>query len=127
MAKRGRLRKYGVQPGWMLGRAIMVIDAFNRARQSGEKYEAAIGAAIDDVRAFDPKMRIGPRRVKQILAKWQPKASSIAWIARRFSDAELQDSKTQESLKIFRSMGVPFGEKVAVYSVGIGPRPQYPR
>ncbi len=127
MATRGRPRKNGLQPAWMLGRVIMVISAFNEARQRGEKYEAAIDAAIEAVKAFDPKMRIGPRRVKQILADWQPKGSSIACIARRLSDAEVPGPKTQELIKIFRSLGVVFGEKVSVYSIGIGPRPEYRR
>ena len=127
MRDRGRPRMNGLQPPWMLGRTISVLQAFNEARENGDKYEAAILAAIKAVKAQHPEMRIGPRRVKEILAAWQPKDSTRALTVCKRPDAELQSPEMQRSLEMFRSLGLPAGKKVAVYTIGVGPRPEYPR
>jgi len=61
-AKRGRPRKNGLHPPWMLGRAMTVIYEFHDARKSGLKYASAIQEAIAAVKRHDPQMRIGPTR-----------------------------------------------------------------
>ncbi len=127
MGKRGRPRMNGLQPAWMLGRMIIVLQAFNEARENGDKYETAITAAIQAVKAQHPEMRIGPRRVKEILAAWQPKDSDRALRVTKYRDAELESPEMQRSLEILRSLGFPAGKKVTAYRIGVGPRPEYPR
>ncbi len=125
--KRGRPRMNGVQPVWMWARVIIVLDAFNEARNNGEKYEAAILAAVNAFKEQYPGLRMGPRRVKQILAEWQPAGSPMALVVTKCSDAKLQSPEMQRQLELYRSWGVPLGKRVAVYTMGIGPRPEYPR
>ena len=127
MGKRGRPRMNGLQPAWMLERMIITLHAFNEARRNGEKYETAISDAIKAVKARHPEMRIGPRRVKEILAAWQPECSRVALTASKYSDAELQSPEMQSSLEILHSLGFPAGKKVTAYRIGIGPRPEYSR
>lgn len=124
MGKRGRPNRNGLQPAWMWYRATIVVHAFNEARKNGEKYEAAISAAIDAVKARHPEMRIGPRRVKEILAQWQPAGSSTVLIVTKPPDAELESLEMQQT---FRWLGFPEGKKMTCYRVGEGPRPVYPR
>jgi len=111
----------------MLDRMVMVLYAFNEARRNGDKYEAAISAAIEAVKARYPEMRIGPRRVKGILAEWQPKGSPMALVISKCPDAELQSPEMQQSLEIFHSLGLPEGKRVTAYRIGLGARPEYPR
>ena len=89
MPKRGRPRKHGKQPAWMLGRAMIVLHAFHAARQRGEKYEAAIDEAIAVVKSFYPGMRIGAQLVKQILAFHQPREAAEVWSVTQVSPTEM--------------------------------------
>jgi hypothetical protein len=156
MAKRGRPRMNGLQPAWMLERAVIVVHTFNEARARGEKYEAAIQEAIDAVKKRN--MPIGPRRVKQILAEWQPEGSPEVFVISRASETEMQTPKMKQSMAILRDIqknGVPTDnagiladrnrvlaekngsaaataelasdDKVAVFSIKVGPRPEYLR
>lgn len=127
MAKRGRPKKFGRQPTWMLERRVMVLHAFNEARKNGEKYEAAVAAAIEAVKARYPQMRIGPRRVKGILADWQGQKSSQVLTASKVSDADLQGPEMQDNLAFLYKLGFPEDKKVTAYTVAVGPRPEYPR
>jgi hypothetical protein len=127
MGQRGRPRKNGLQPSWMLDRIIMVVQAFNEARESGIKYEIAILEAIEAVKARYPKMRIGPRRVKEILAAWQPVGSSVVFLVSKCPIAGTEDPEMQQKLEILNALGVPRGKKVTTYTVSLGTRPEYPR
>jgi alkanesulfonate monooxygenase SsuD/methylene tetrahydromethanopterin reductase-like flavin-dependent oxidoreductase (luciferase family) len=127
MATRGRPRKNGLQPGWMLERRVLVLHSFNEARRNGEKYEVAILEAIKAVKARFPDMRIGPRRVKGILAEWQPKRSARTLTVSRISESDLQSPEMQRNFEVLQSMGWPKEKIGQIFTIGINPRPEYPR
>ena len=127
MGKRGRPSMNGLQPGWMLERSILTLYAFHEARRNGAKYAVAISDAIEVVKARHPQMRIGPRRVKEILAALQPKCSPVALVVSKCSDAEFRNPETQSSPEGLHSLGSPAGKKVTVYRISVGARPEYPR
>jgi len=68
----GRPATNGVLPGWMLFRTAVVIEAFNTARQAGNKYEFALEAAVDAAIRIDPKMKASRSMVKKILKEYMP-------------------------------------------------------
>jgi hypothetical protein len=72
MATRGRPKQNGAQPGWMLVRALMVLQAFHKHRLNGIKQEVAVTMAADDANQLWPKNRIKESTVKTILAKLYP-------------------------------------------------------
>ena len=72
MAKTGRPPANGAKQGWTLMRDTIAIEAFQKAREAGEKYEFALIAAVDAVRAFDPEMKISVSAVKKILKELMP-------------------------------------------------------
>lgn len=127
MAKRGRPKKDGAQPTWMLGRRILVLQAFNDARRNGLKYLAAIWAAIEAVKAQYPGVRIGPRMVKGILSDWQGRRLSRVVTVSKVSDAGLQSPEMQQNLAKLYELGFPKDKKVTAFTVGLGSRPEYPR
>jgi hypothetical protein len=113
MAKRGRPRKNGVQEGWVLFRASVALEGYNRSRKAGEKHSEALKAGVAAVRQTFPGMPISLTEVKRILAEFQPKAQALAL---RVAEPESNDIMTL------------FGRRWKKISVfGIGPLPTYPR
>jgi len=61
MAKRGRPCTNGRKAGWVLGRALIAIEAYDRARHDGQKHWFALEAAVDAVRTAFPGVLTLPR------------------------------------------------------------------
>ena len=80
MTKRGRPNKHGVQPGWMLLRSVMVLNAYDQARARGDKHSAAIIEAVSAVRSRMPGMPISETEVKRVLADFRSRDSERSWI-----------------------------------------------
>ena len=112
MVKTGRPPTSGRQPGWMLLRATVVLEAFNKARETGEKYEFALEAAVDAVHAFDPEMKVSVSAVKRILKELMPEG------------AELMLNVTKVSDKTDTANETATGK--TSYGIGFAPRAQYP-
>lgn len=78
MAKKGRPRTNGRKPGWVLGRAMIAIEAYDRARCAGDKHWFAVRAAVEAVRIEFPGIAISETEVKRVLADLRPKNASDA-------------------------------------------------
>jgi hypothetical protein len=114
MAKRGRPQSDGYQPAWMLRRDTAVVCAYSEARNRGEKHEAAVGEAVEDIRKQYPAMPISETAVKRALAKFQPRDGETAFIVTK------PEPNTTRTL--------PDGRIVKVlYATFLGPRPNHSR
>ncbi len=115
MTKRGRPKKNGLQPGWMLLRRMEALYAYGQARMAGEKHSAAVREAVKAVREKHPSMRISETEVRRILADWQPKNVPTVIVVGK------PDRPDEERT-------LPDGQKAkTVLSLGFGSRPNYPR
>lgn len=76
--KRGRPSRNGVKEPWQFGRALMVIHAYSKARDGGQKHSAAIREAVDFVRQLDPEMPVSQTEVRRVLAEFRPQDSRVA-------------------------------------------------
>ena len=139
VAKRGRPKKDGLKPGWMLFRSFLALHAYDQARARGNKHSSAITEAISAVRSREPEMPISETEVKRVLAEFQSKDSkgssiiSAGIVQGPELDTWFDDLKwiTEESpLKL----GVPHipdyrskPRQIRTLSIQIGPRPHYPR
>lgn len=100
MAKQGRPRTNGRKPGWVLGRVLIAIEAYDRARRHGQKHWFALEAAVNAVRTEFPGVPISQSEVKRVLADLRPKNAS-------------------EALLVIKHHGV--------WTLGFGKRPDYRR
>jgi hypothetical protein len=100
MAKRGRARTNGRKPGWMLGRALIAIEAYDRARRDGQKHWFALEIAVNAVRAEFSGVPISQSEVKRVLAELRPK-------------------NAPEALLVIKNNGI--------WTFGFGKRPDYRR
>jgi hypothetical protein len=115
MKKRGRPKKNGLRPLWMLRRTSLAILAYDRSRRAGDKHSAAIGEAVAFIRGTDPRMRISKTEVKRILAIWRPRSRPFGLVV---SEPDPSDS----------IMILPDGRKAKRLWIGsVGLRPTYPR
>ncbi len=138
MAKRGRPKKNGMKPGWVLIRSFMVLHAYCRARDGGEKHSAAIAAAASAVRSRVPGMRVSETEVKRVLAEFQSKDSEHSWIItdgvpERELDLLLENlkwvaEKFPGKLDVSTLSDDVFKPKrLRILTIQVGPRPRYPR
>jgi hypothetical protein len=58
---------------WQFGRAVVVMAAFDEAREHGEKHSAAVRYAVEAVKQRNSKIPISETEVKRILATFRPK------------------------------------------------------
>jgi len=79
--KVGRPKTHGVKRGIALIRAMFIQEAFIRHRQNGEKYNFAIGYAMDEWLAQFPRSRISVATVKRILAETMPEGAEEILVA----------------------------------------------
>jgi len=139
MTKRGRPNKHGVRPGWMLLRSVMVLNAYDQARASGDKHSAAVTEAVSAVRSRTPGMPISETEVKRVLAEFQSRDSEGSWVisAGIVQGPELDtwfDNLEWIATKSPLKLGAPHlpdyrskPNQVSTLSIQIGPRPHYPR
>lgn len=121
MTKRGRPPKKGAQPGWMLHRIGLALDAYNDARNRGEKHSAAVREAVANVKSRISGMPISETVVKRILAEYQPEGIPVSLRVSRPTEPE-----AQRTVDEYKALGLP-GTPSMVLTLGFGPRPKYPR
>lgn len=112
MAKTGRPPANGAKQGWALIRDTIAIEAFHKARDAGEKYEAALDLAVGAVHNFDPNMRCSDSAVKRALKELMPE------------DSEEMLKVTKITEKTEASNGTDNPKKC--YGIGFAPRVKYP-
>ena len=115
MNKRGRPKKDGQIPMWMLRRDTMIIYGYDRARNRGEKHAAAVEEAVRYVRQTDSRLRISETEVKRVLAYWRPISEQSGLIV-------TEPSPSENTITLPNGMVIRIGLTAAV-----GPRPIYPR
>jgi hypothetical protein len=124
---------------WRFARAGMVMSAFDEARESGEKYSAAVTQAVDDVRQRHPKMPVSESEVRRTLAIYRPKNSRTVL---RFNRSAFDDEKLARLRLMLEQVPTVQGEKnlpvpppsikdlpknLAAVTFGYFERPLYPR
>ncbi len=60
-SKRGRPRKNGGQPGWMLVRGLEILFPYDQSRRAGEKHSVALREAVTAVKAEQTRATAGAR------------------------------------------------------------------
>lgn len=135
MGKRGRPRKNGAKPGWMFGRALVILYEYDKARAK-QKYTAAIEAAISGVRAWWPEMRVSATEVKRVLAEFRSKQlrTTILRVYRELVGAEA-DEYLRRLTELEKLCGLPAQlrsaksepPRVRILEIRMGPNPDYPR
>jgi hypothetical protein len=115
MARRGRPRKNGEQPMWMLERAALAVHGYDEARKAGEKHMAAITCAVQLIRATHPEMKASETEVKRVLADWRSNRRPTGLWVTKPDPADCM-------------LTLPDGRVVRrLLDAGFGPRPVYPR
>jgi hypothetical protein len=71
MNKRGRPKKNGMKPLWMLRRITLVLRGYQKAREAGVKHSVAIQEAVRHVRETEPQMPISETEVRRTLARYR--------------------------------------------------------
>jgi len=121
MKKPGR-PKNGLRPMWMLERITLVLFAYERAREAGEKHCVAVSEAVKYVRQTAPAMRISETEVKRIVAYWRPKGST-----RCLRVNEPAPSGHITSVPVLKNGVVSFIKCRVLLTASHGPRPIYAR
>lgn len=75
MKKMGRPRKNGMVGPAHLARALMIVNAYSKARGEGLKHSAAVRETVDALRRLAPEMHISETEVKRVVAKLSPRGS----------------------------------------------------
>ena len=115
MKARGRPQKNGQKPMWMLGRATLVVYAYGRARDGGNKHSVAISEAVKYIRDTAPTMPISETEVRRIVAGWRSKRRPMCLFVSR-PDPE------------HNSVVLPNGRKAKIlYTASVRLHPIYPR
>jgi hypothetical protein len=81
MKKMGRPRKNGVVGPKHLARALMIVDAYSKARREGSKYSAAVRETVDAIKQSAPGLSISETEVRRVVAECLPRESQIALTA----------------------------------------------
>jgi hypothetical protein len=111
----GRPRKNGGKPMWMLERETLVLYAYGRARDGGNKHSVAISEAVKYIRDNTPTLPISETEVKRIVARWRSNRRPMCLVVTK-PDPE------------HNSVVLPFVGRVrTLYTASVGPRPTYPR
>lgn len=138
MTKRGRPKKNGVKPIWMLVRTVMILLVYDQARRSGEKHSAAVEAAVAAVRSQVPGMPISNTEVRRVLAEVRSQHSEEALIVTKNVTEEQEIDSFLRGLEWAAResrgrWGVPSfpnpsrSSQIRAVVLQLGPRPQYPR
>ena len=112
--KRGRPKGGSVGCSGGLIQATVVLEAFQRSRDGGAKYERAVSDAVEASQKAFPEFKSSVTTVKNILAEFMSKKEGY------------------ESMRVTKTSGrqiigqgfVPTG---TTYAMGFTPRPEYPR
>jgi hypothetical protein len=137
---RGRPRKKegSIEP-WQLGRAAIVMSAYDESREKGAKHSVAIREAVDTLRHRSPKMRISETEVKRILSTFRPKGSRAIL---RFERSPLSEEDVNRHRRMWEEVALsqvaqgissPQGpgynerRRCEKFTIRFSERPEYPR
>jgi hypothetical protein len=109
--QRGRPRKNGARPGWVLHRAAIALYGYDKARSAGEKYAEALKAAVAEVRREFPQVSISETEIKRVLAEFRVKELELTLLI-----TESENTVTPSGRKCKKA-----------WQLSIGPQPNYPR
>jgi hypothetical protein len=107
MTHRGRPRKDGVKDPWFFFRVAIALSTYDRARSSGEKYEAGLEAAIDAVRRDLPGCSMSRTEMKRILAELRPESQDMTLLFEEADDATSPDGVKHQKAWTIRLGGMP--------------------
>lgn len=136
---RGRPKKHGVKPAWVMHRTAIILRAYDEARAQGNKHSYAVIAAVSYVRSREPGMRISETEVKRVLSELRSRDSEqILIVTEREAERREVDGFLQGLIwAANRSRGklsVPSfvrdrskHRRFVIYELRVGPRPHYPR
>jgi len=111
----GRPKKNGQKPMLMLERATLVVYAYSRAREAGEKHSVAISEGVKYIQDTAPAMPISETEVKRIVAEWRSKRRPMCLVVTRPDPAH-------------NSVALPNGQKARIlYTASVQLHPIYPR
>jgi hypothetical protein len=119
MSKPGRPTKNGLQEISMLLRVTMVVYAYRRARDAGEKHSVAIDEAVTYIRETAPRMRISATGVKRIVAQWLSKQRPTCLFVSK--------PDPEHSLTLVPGRDGKWVYARIAYTASVGPHPIYPR
>ena len=114
MNKRGRPKKNGQVPPWMLERVTVVLYAYERARAAGAKHLTAVQEAVGFVRANRPLMPISETAVKRILAEWRSNRSRSCLFVTKPDPAPWGRNPVYRHLKSSSTSGDPTEEEIHI-------------
>lgn len=117
--KRGAPRKNGARPAWMLYRAMLIIEGYQKYRMSGLSHRESREKAVLYVKASHPDMLVSPREVDRVLA---------AYHSDRLVEGIVVERKLEDvpifGVAALGSKVVKF-EKKEVLAFSVLPRPKY--
>jgi hypothetical protein len=141
MATRGRPPKHGKIPGWMFGRALRVLDAYDADRIS-TKHSSAVTSAADAIRKAFPEMPISETTVRRNLAEYRGKDAHgvikvsktpdeeirrTREVSRELEDAANSPECSEDEKKILTEVAASLATIKIGIRMGFGPRPEYSR
>lgn len=142
MKKRGRGRprkKEGSIELWQLGRAAIVMCAYEEAREQGRKHEHAVRYAVICAKRCSPEIRISKGAVRRILSKYSPRKSGTILRFERstFSEEDINENRWirkqvlefQKKMRKILLMPPSYDgtRAVAKFIIRAAERPNYPR
>lgn len=71
--KRGRPRTNGLKPAWTFYRALLIIEGYQQSRLDAKTHRDAVLRSVAYVKQQQPNMRVSPREVDRVLAKYHSK------------------------------------------------------
>lgn len=118
--KRGAPRKNGMQPAWMLYRAMLIIEGYQKYRMSGLSHRESREKAVQHAKAYLPdKMPVSPREVDRALAAYHSDRRVEGFVVKR----------RLEDVPVFGDAALGFKfvkfEKKEVLDLFVFPRPKY--
>lgn len=85
MAKlgKGRPSTNGAKPGWMLYRAMLIIEGFHKFRTEGKNRAVSQEKTVGYVKSLHPRMPVSIGTVKRVLAYCRPRDDAERWVVNR--------------------------------------------
>lgn len=96
MQKRGRPRKDGRKTPWFLFRTAIALSAYGKARDAGEKYEAALEAAIAAIRRELPGIPMSRTEMKRVLSEFRSNSLDMACFFQENEDTMAPDGTNHQ-------------------------------
>ncbi len=78
MKTMGRPRRNGRKKPKHFLRALMIIDAYSKARAEGTKHSVAVRETVEAIKKLAPGMPISETEVKRVVAELSPRGGPIA-------------------------------------------------